>query len=301
LEGEPSKKDRMLFNNALKAGDLGDDEPEQSEVARPDRDHYVRRVEQAVQMTEDGTLFEVNYTGRLRAEWRGESMPLYRRLVRGSGATHAGAALTPEGDVLSASPERFLKAIDGVVETRPIKGTRPRYSDPMEDQKTKRELLTDEKDRAENVMIVDLMRNDLTKVCELGSVRAEEVCALESFRDVHHLVSTVKGRLDRRFSPVAALLACFPPGSCTGAPKLRAIEAIAELEENPRGPYTGTLFFSQPDGYLDSSVLIRTASKCGSEIEFGIGGAVVADSQSEAEYQEALDKGAAFIRLGEAE
>ncbi len=265
-------------------------------------DEYVSRCQRAIDAIYAGELFEVNYTERFSADWSGDAFALYEQLR----ATSSGAycAFLDAGDfqLASVSPEQFLEVDRGRVITRPIKGTRPRSGNPAEDARLAEELQTSEKDRAENVMIVDLMRNDLTRVCELGSVRATEICGLHSFAGVHHLVSTVEGDVADGFTAMDVLLACFPAGSITGAPKLRSIEFIAELEETNRGPYTGSLFYAshQPNGAtaslpskagrLDSSVLIRTAVVTDGTIHYGAGGAVVADSDPHAEYEEARVK-----------
>ena len=205
--------------------------------------------------------------------------------------------------IASVSPERFLSVEGRRVCARPIKGSRRRAEgDPARDRALAEELLSSAKDRAENIMIVDLMRNDLTQVCRLGSVRAEAICELESFAGIHHLVSTVTGELEPGFGPLDALLACFPAGSITGAPKLRSIETIAQLEGSGRGVYTGSLFYASRHGRLDSSVLIRTAEIVGDQVRYGAGGAVVADSDPELERREALLKVGPLARaLGQEE
>ncbi|MCB2109200.1 MAG: anthranilate synthase component I family protein, partial [Rhodobacteraceae bacterium] len=172
----------------------------------------------------------------------------------------------------------------------PIKGTRPRGPTPGEDRRNADALLASGKDRAENLMIVDLMRNDLARECVPGTVRVPELCSLETFTAVHHLVSAVTGTLRPGKTAVDALAACFPGGSITGAPKIRAMEIIAELEPAPRGPYCGTMFRLGFDGALDSSILIRTVQKSGSLAVAHAGGGIVADSVPEDEYQESLTK-----------
>ena len=204
---------------------------------------------------------------------------------------HFGYLRTPEFELASVSPERFLRVeADGRVITRPIKGSMRRSDDADEDRSLAEALLASEKDRAENIMIVDLMRNDLTQVCKLGTVEATALCELESFAGIHHLVSTVEGVLEEGFDGLDALLASFPAGSITGAPKLRSIEYIANLEGSARGFYTGSLFYASSHGELDSSVLIRTAEIVDGKARYGAGGAVVADSDPERERLEALLK-----------
>jgi para-aminobenzoate synthetase component 1 len=251
---------------------------------------YTARVQQAIDAIYAGELFEVNYTERFQADWSADGFALYERLRETSSGAYCGYLDAGSFQLASVSPEQFLSVDDGHLTTRPIKGTRRRGETPQDDARLAEELVTSPKDRAENIMIVDLMRNDLTRVCEPGSVEATEICGLHSFAGVHHLVSTVEGELDDGFSAMDALLASFPAGSITGAPKLRAIELVAELEETARGPYTGSLFYASSHGTLDSSVLIRTAVLCEQTVWYGAGGAVVADSDPVGEYDEACVK-----------
>ncbi|MFP4598170.1 MAG: anthranilate synthase component I family protein [Persicimonas sp.] len=254
-------------------------------------DEYISRCQRAIDAIYAGEIFEVNYTERFSADWSGDAFWLYEQLRATSNGAYCAFLDAGQFQLASVSPEQFLEVDRGRAITRPIKGTRPRSAEATEDAHLAEELQTSEKDRAENVMIVDLMRNDLTRVCELGSVEATEICGLHSFVGVHHLVSTVEGDVADGFSAMDVLLACFPAGSITGAPKLRSIELIAQLEEDARGPYTGTLFYaSRVLGRLDSSVLIRTAVVTDGAIHYGAGGAVVADSAPRAEYEEACVK-----------
>ena len=186
--------------------------------------------------------------------------------------------------------------IDGEVETWPIKGTRPRGATPAEDRHRILELVASPKDRAENVMIVDLLRNDLGRVCEYGTVRVPRVCEVETFQYVHHLVSEVRGRLAPGKTPLDLLRACFPGGSVTGAPKVRAMEIIAELEPTARGPYCGSLGYIGFDGSMDTNILIRTFTAGRGWLQFPVGGGIVADSEPEREYEETLDKAKGLLR-----
>jgi para-aminobenzoate synthetase component 1 len=197
--------------------------------------------------------------------------------------------------VVGASPERFLRLRGDEVETRPIKGTRPRGKTPEEDQALASELKTSIKDRAENIMIVDLERNDLGRVCRFGSVKVTELGILEVFPTVFHLTSTVVGRLEDGKSGIDLLGATFPGGSITGAPKVRAMEIIDELEPTRRGVYTGAIGYLGFNGDLDLNIVIRTFVVRGKKAYFQAGGAVVYDSDPEAEYQETLDKGRALV------
>lgn len=199
--------------------------------------------------------------------------------------------------VSSASPERFL-SVDprGEVITMPIKGTRPHVADPAQDRLFREDLLNSEKDRAENIMIVDLLRNDLSKVCQPDSISAHNLCQLETFASVHHLVSTVRGTLRKDKDALALLRACFPGGSITGAPKIRAMEIIEETEPARRGPYCGSMAYIGFDGQMDSNILIRTLVFEKDKVSFNAGGGIVADSDPEAEYQETLHKAEAIFR-----
>ena len=201
-----------------------------------------------------------------------------------------------EFQILSASPERFLRVSDRHVETRPIKGTRPRSGDADVDRAAEAELLASEKDRAENVMIVDLLRNDLSRVCEPDSVHVSQLCGLEAYRHVLHLVSAVCGRLGENCSPIDLLRAAFPGGSVTGAPKVRAMEIIAELEPTARGPYCGSLGYLGFDGSLDLNILIRTITAGRGWWQFPVGGGVVAQSTPEQEYAETWHKAEGLLR-----
>ena len=211
------------------------------------------------------------------------------------GLPFAACLNTPACQVLSNSPERFLKVADGAVETRPIKGTRPRARHPQEDLWLAEALRHSIKDRAENLMIVDLLRNDLGKVCACGSVRVPALFAVESFATVHHLVSTVTGKLSTGRDALDLLRACFPGGSITGAPKLRAMQIIEEREPHARAVYCGSIGYIGFDGAMDTSIAIRTLVHENGRLSFSAGGGVVADSSLEAEYRETFDKAAAIL------
>jgi len=199
--------------------------------------------------------------------------------------------------VLSSSPERFLKVFNGKVETKPIKGTRPRKENLIENQQQIDALKNSAKDRAENVMIVDLLRNDISKTCIEGSVQVPELFAIESYATVHHLVSTVTGKLKVDCHALDLLRRCFPGGSITGAPKIRAMEIIEELELQRRGVYCGAMAYIGFDGNMDSNITIRTLVHSEQSIRFWAGGGIVYDSDKDAEYQESFDKAAAMLRL----
>jgi para-aminobenzoate synthetase component I len=247
-----------------------------------------------------GEIFQANIARSWQAELAAGAAPfdLFRRLTDDSPAPHAAYLRLPGLAVVSNSPERFVSVADGLAETKPIKGTRPRGADPASDRALAEELAASEKDRAENLMIVDLMRNDLARVCRPGSVKAPDLFVIESYANVHHLVSTVQGRLAAGLSAVDLLRAAFPPGSVTGAPKVQAMKVIAG-HEPPRGPYCGSLFWAGVDGAFDSSVLIRTAAMvetpAGWRVEARAGAGIVADSEPVAERLETEAKIAAVL------
>ena len=267
-----------------------------SNISRP---AYLAGVQRVIDYILAGDIFQANFSQRFSAELpAGDSAwALYRRLRAGNPAPFAAFLDWGEQVIASASPERFLRLrASGEVETRPIKGTRPRGVTPAEDADLARELLASAKDRAENVMIVDLLRNDLSRVCRPHSVVTPEICALESYATVHHLVSAVEGRLDADRDAVDLLRASFPGGSITGAPKIRAMQIIAELEPTRRGPYCGSVAWLGFDGAMDSSIIIRSFCIRGRQLSFQAGGGIVADSEPAAEHAESLDKAAALLR-----
>jgi para-aminobenzoate synthetase component I len=262
---------------------------------------YEAAVRRAVEYVHAGDCFQVNLSQRLLSQLREHPLELYGRLRDLNPAPFAAYFDLGDFQILSASPERFMRVHpDGEVETRPIKGTRPRGRTPEEDAALVRDLVTNPKDRAENVMIVDLLRNDIGKVCEYGSVRVPRVCEVETFRFVHHLVSEVRGKLKPNLGPLDLLAAAFPGGSVTGAPKVRAMEIIAELEPTARGPYCGCLGWIGFDGAMDTNILIRTFTAGRGWVQFPVGGGIVADSDPAREYEETLHKAAGLLRaLGE--
>jgi para-aminobenzoate synthetase component I len=243
-----------------------------------------------------GDIFQANLTRRLTARSSVPASELFHRLSRESPAPHAAFLDTGEGEVASISPEQFLSVRSRRVETRPIKGTAPRSPDPAEDRRLGEGLLASEKDRAENVMIVDLLRSDLSRVCEDGSVEVPRLLALESHPTVHHLVSTVRGRLRSDATPVDLLRVAFPGGSITGAPRIRAMEILRELEPVRRGVYTGALGILAFHGDMELSIAIRTAMVRAGRVHYGTGGGITLASDPEAEWSETEDKARAFVR-----
>ena len=245
-----------------------------------------------------GDVFQTNLSQRFEVPLSEAPWSLYRRLRTRNAAPFAAYFELSDAVVLSASPERFLCVdADGHVETRPIKGTRPRGVGPEHDAALGQVLSEDSKDRAENLMIVDLMRNDLSRVCAPGSVRVPELFALERYATVHHLVSTVVGDLRPGTDALDLLRAAFPGGSITGAPKVRAMEIIAELEPSQRGVYCGSIGYWSVTGDLDTNIAIRTAVARHGRVYFSAGGGIVADSDPEQEYRETLDKARGIIEV----
>ena len=266
--------------------------------ANMDEAGYRRAFERVHAYLRAGDCYQVNLAQRFEVAASGPSWPAYRRLRGAARAPFAAYLATPSADVLSVSPERFLQVdADGRVETRPIKGTRPRDPDPARDRALGEALVASAKDRAENVMIVDLLRNDLGRVCASGSVRVPQLFELESFPGVHHLVSTVAGTLAPGRHALDLLRACFPGGSITGAPKIRAMEIIEELEPHRRGIYCGAIGYVGHDGVMDTNIAIRTLVYSDGRARCWAGGGVVIDSEAHAEYQETFDKAAGMLAM----
>ncbi len=260
---------------------------------------YATAFRQVQRYIHDGDCYQVNLAQRFVADADGDGWSAYCHLRQISPAPFAAFLNLPGAQILSASPERFLHVLDGRVETKPIKGTRPRGENPRQDLALAADLLASQKDRAENLMIVDLLRNDIGKNCAVGSVRADRLFELESFANVHHLVSTVTGTLSPDRDAIDLLRGCFPGGSITGAPKLRAMEIIEELEPNRRGVYCGAIGYLGFDGNMDTNIAIRTAVYSNGKIRFWAGGGVVADSEMEKEYRETWDKASSMLQLME--
>ena len=249
---------------------------------------------------EAGDCYQVNLAQRFSAEVTGDSWQAYKKLRTISPAPFMAFMQLPlnklqQFQVLSNSPERFIQVNGDHVETRPIKGTRPRFKDSEQDLNSSNELLTSLKDRAENVMIVDLLRNDLSKSCE--KVRVTKLFQLQSFANVHHLVSIVVAKLRLNKTAVDVLRSCFPGGSITGAPKLRAMQIIDELEPHRRGLYCGAIGYIGFDGDMDTNITIRTAVNCKNVLSFYAGGGIVADSDDSKEFAETLDKAFSFTTI----
>jgi para-aminobenzoate synthetase component 1 len=257
---------------------------------------YRAAVQRAIDYIHAGDIFQVNLAQRLLFPAASDSLSLYLRLRQCNPAPFAGWFDLGDTQIVSASPERFLRVRGGRVEARPIKGTRPRISWAEADLFAGDDLLQSEKDRAENVMIVDLLRNDLSRVCEPDSVRVTELCGLETYQFVQHLVSAVEGQLAPGMTAIDLVRAAFPGGSITGAPKIRAMEIIAEIEPTARGAYCGSLGYFGFDGSADLSILIRTITARRGWWQFPVGGGIVAQSSPQREYEETWHKAEGLLR-----
>jgi para-aminobenzoate synthetase component I len=260
------------------------------------RDDYLRTVARAVEYVCAGDIFQVNLAQRLLYPAVDDARSLYVRMRQRNPATFAGYFDLGDSQIVSASPERFLSVFNRQIEARPIKGTRRRTWRPEADLFAGDDLIQSEKDRAENVMIVDLLRNDLSQVCVDDSVQVTQLCRLEIYEFVQHLVSAVQGTLRPGLGPTAALRAAFPGGSITGAPKIRAMEIIAELEPTARGAYCGSLAYLGFDGAMDASILIRTVTASRGWWQLPVGGGITAQSDPQREYEETWHKAEGMLR-----
>jgi anthranilate/para-aminobenzoate synthase component I len=261
--------------------------PAWSSLTRDEHRSLVLRVKEHIAR---GDIYQANLSQRFRVPFPRTGLDLYRELRRLSPAPFSGYLRGPGFEIASASPERLLDVRDGLASTRPIAGTRPRSHDPGHDRALHAELLLSEKERAEHLMLVDLARNDLGRVAELGSVHVDELMTVEDYAQVRHIVSNVRARLRTGADALDALLALFPGGTITGVPKVRCMQILDALEPVPRGFYTGALFYLTPSGRLDANILIRSAVVCGGAATFHTGGGIVADSDPDHEYLETLHK-----------
>ncbi|MEE1888380.1 aminodeoxychorismate synthase component I [Pseudomonas carassii] len=279
-----------LFENSI-PGDSGDFHllaPMTGDL-RPEQ--YRAAFDQVQRYIQAGDCYQINLTQRFRAPCQGDPWRAYQALRAACPTPFSGYQQLDEGTaLLSFSPERFIRVSQGEVETRPIKGTRPRAADPVEDARNAAELLASPKDRSENLMIVDLLRNDIGRTCQTGSVKVPELFSLESYPNVHHLVSSVVGRLAADKDALDLIAGSFPGGSITGAPKIRAMQIIDELEPARRALYCGSLLYVDVRGEMDSSIAIRSLLVKDGQVSCWGGGAVVADSDWQAEYEESIAK-----------
>ena len=254
------------------------------------KEYYKQSFDEIKKNIMAGNCYQVNLAQRFSAEFTGSSWAIYQLLRKKNPAPYAAFMQLQNASILSFSPERFLKVSDNQVETKPIKGTSQRFLDPQQDKQSGDDLLHSEKDRAENTMIVDLLRNDLSRTCVAGSIKVPKLCALESFSNVHHLVSTITGKLSPNKTAIDLLENCFPGGSITGAPKISAMAIIESLEPHRRSLYCGSLFYADIQGSFDSNIVIRTMICDQNKLYIYAGGGIVYDSDCEREYQETLTK-----------
>lgn len=261
--------------------------PFESNLSKSDYEQCLEKINAYLRA---GDCYQVNMAQRFTATYEGSMWHAYCHLRDHNQAPFSAFYNLPQGCIASISPERFLRVKNGIVETKPIKGTRPRFEDAEKDEASAQSLLSAEKDRSENLMIVDLLRNDISKHCKANTVKVPALFALESYEAVHHLVSTVTGELNENASPLELLASAFPGGSITGAPKIRAMEVIDELEPHRRNIYCGSIFYMGYQEDMDSSICIRTVLAEKNQLHCWAGGGIVLDSVPSEEYQETLDK-----------
>jgi para-aminobenzoate synthetase component 1 len=256
---------------------------------------YHQKIAQIHRYLSAGDCYQVNLAQRFSAYYKGDPWSAYLCLREANQAPFSAFIRIENSAVLSLSPERFLSVKQGNIETTPIKGTRPRHANMVEDEKSKLALMSSEKDRAENLMIVDLLRNDISKNCQPGTVNVPDLFYLESFPAVHHMVSKIKAKLSVQSTPLDLLRDAFPGGSITGAPKIRAMEIIDQLEPNRRGVYCGSIGYIGLANDMDTSICIRTLLCEKQQVHCWAGGGIVLDSEAKSEYQECLDKVAKIL------
>ena len=259
-------------------------------------ERYLSGIAHIQRYIQAGDVFQVNLARCWSGELRGDALGLYQALMQSNPAPFGGLADLGGAQIISSSPERLVRIRHGVIETRPIAGTHPRSSDPAQDVQLKAQLLATAKERAEHIMLVDLERNDLGRVCKPGSVVVPALFDVVSYAHVHHLESTVRGALRENVTPGEVIRALFPGGTITGCPKVRCMQIIRELEQAPRLAYTGSMGYINHDGSLDLNILIRSFMLQGSQFQFWAGGGIVADSQPERELNETRAKAKGLLR-----
>ena len=263
-------------------------------VSRPEYTNNINKIKQYIF---DGDCYQVNYAQRVSAHYIGSEWSLYKQMRKLNPAPYSAYICADEMNIISCSPEQFVSLNGATVSTKPIKGTVKRSNCTAQDKELATELLNCEKNRAENLMIVDLLRNDLGKVCQPGSIKVSKLFDIESFENIHHLVSTVTGKINSNSTAIDLIKSCFPGGSITGAPKIRAMEIIEELEQSRRGVYCGSIGFISFNGTMNTNIAIRTAITKNNTIYYWAGGGIVADSDADSEYEEVLTKSSAFLSI----
>ncbi|WP_114633300.1 aminodeoxychorismate synthase component I [Vibrio splendidus] len=274
-------------HNAVIQPAFGLTTPWQSNMSQ---DSYANKFDSVQEYLLSGDCYQINLAQRFNAQYQGSEWLAYDKLEQYNSAPFSGFIRLADCAIISVSPERFLELNSGTIETKPIKGTRPRSENPMIDDANAQDLVNADKDQAENLMIVDLLRNDIGRVAKPGSVHVPKLFDIESFPAVHHLVSTIRAELDNQYSATDLLRACFPGGSITGAPKVRAMQIIEELEPHRRSAYCGSIGYISRNGRMDTSITIRTLVAENNTLYAWAGGGVVFDSDCASEYQETLDK-----------
>ncbi|SUY45763.1 para-aminobenzoate synthase component I [Clostridium putrefaciens] len=288
-------KDKILKGHKIQYTELNKSDTEF--ISNFGKDEYIDTVERVRQYIRNGDVYITNLTQRFCCETKKEPYEVYKDLRHINPAPFAAFMNVEDFSLVCSSPERFLKIMNNIVETRPIKGTRPRGKNKEEDFKNRKELIDSEKDKSELLMIVDLERNDLSKVCKPYSVKVTELFKLEEYSTVFHLVSTIIGELKDEYTAIDCIKACFPGGSITGAPKVRSMEVIDELEHNRRNVYTGCIGYLGFDGNADLNIVIRTIFMKDGKAYLGVGGGITWESKKEEEYDETLDKARALMKV----
>ena len=297
--GDPAAREKL--SGLLRSPRSEGSEPERLLATPLEEEEPARYLQQVIRARDyiyEGDIFQANLSRRWSADLAVGVRPadMYARLRRANPAPFAGLALYDGAAVISSSPERLVRSRSGRVETRPIAGTRPRGADPERDAELIQELIGHPKERAEHVMLLDMERNDLGRLAEVGSVKVDELMVVESYTHVHHIVSNVCGRLRGGVTPGQVIRAVFPGGTITGCPKVRCMQIIAELEQANRGAYTGAMGYLNLDGSMDLNILIRTLVQAGRKLEFRAGAGIVADSVPEKELEETRAKARGLAR-----
>ncbi len=295
---DSDEREQLLSDVAGLQGDDAATHSDLTDIAEEEARQFTDAVVRAKEYIADGDIYQANLSRAWTARAREglDASDIYSRLCASNPGPFAGLVSWQGVDIISSSPERLLRVRDGVVSTRPIAGTRPRSDDSATDDSLSSELFAHPKERAEHIMLIDLERNDLGRVCDAGTVEVNEMMVLESYAHVHHIVSNVQGRLREDVTPGQAIAAVFPGGTITGCPKVRCMEIISELEQGPRGAYTGSFGYLNRDGSLDLNILIRTIVKSGPHVTLRAGSGIVADSDPQAELEETRAKAEGMLR-----